>query len=156
MWLVILKLQRRAVVVPPLPFSLLWLILLIALSGQSRAEPEKFFAQLHAHTPQELDALLSRAESWAQSNSSYPDQAVTIILHGPEANAFVKANYAQYQTLVDKAARLDAFNVVDIKICETWMGANMIMRNQLPAFVDTVPLGSQEEERLIKSGYQQF
>lgn len=156
MWLAILKHLRPVAVALRLLSNLAGLLFMLTLSGQTLAEPNNFIAQLHAHTPQELDALLTRAESWAQSSNHYPDQAVTIVLHGPEAHAFVKANYAQYQSLVDKAARLDAFNVVDIKICETWMGTNMIMRNQLPAFLDTVPVGTQEEKRLIQSGYQQF
>lgn len=122
---------------------------------QTQAE-ERFLGQLHAHSPTELSNLLDRAEHWSERTPNYPENAITIILHGPEAKAFVKDNYKIHRQLVDKAAKLDAFNVVDIKICETWMGMNQIQRSQLPAFVDTVPFGPAEESKLIKAGYQKF
>ena len=129
---------------------------MLLLAHVSVAEEQKFIAQLHANTPQELSALLDRAESWAKHATAYPKHPIAIVLHGPEANVFIKKNYGQYQSLVDQAAKLDAFKVVDIKICERWMGFNNIKRDQLPAFVDTVPFGPAEEKRLIKAGYQSF
>jgi len=120
------------------------------------AQEQKYVAQLHANTPQELADLLDRAESWAKQSKSYPKYPIAIVLHGPEVNVFIKKNYGQYQSLVDQAAKLDAFKVVDIKICERWMGFNNIDRDQLPPFVDTVPFGPAEEERLIEAGYQSF
>lgn len=127
----------------------------LLFSFQIQAQ-EHFIGQLHAHSPTELSNLLDRAEHWSEKTPNYPENAITIVLHGPEAQAFVKDNYPMYRQLVDKAAKLDAFNVVDIKICETWMGMNQIQRSQLPAFVDTVPFGPAEENKLIKAGYQQF
>jgi hypothetical protein len=111
---------------------------------------------IHAHTPEELSSILDQAEDWASARSEYPDKPIAIVLHGQEANVFVKHNYQMYRTLVDKAAKLDAFNVVDIKICETWMGMNQVRREHLPAFVDTVPYGPAETQRLLKAGYQKF
>ncbi len=140
----------------PLVAVALHLLFSLLLSQSVWAEDERYIAQLHAHTPQELAGLLSRAEAWAQSKSAYPDHPIAIILHGSEANVFIKNNYSKYQPLVDQAAKLDAFNVVDIKICERWMGFNEVQRNELPPFLDTVPFGPEEERRLIKSGYQSF
>ncbi|OUR60401.1 hypothetical protein A9Q73_12145 [Bermanella sp. 47_1433_sub80_T6] len=131
-------------------------LLLLLLANLAMAEEQKFIAQLHANTPQELADLLDRAESWAKQSKTYPKYPIAIVLHGPEVNVFIKKNYGQYQSLVDQAAKLDAFKVVDIKICERWMGFNNIDRNQLPAFVDTVPFGPAEEVRLIEAGYQSF
>ncbi|MGR6872513.1 DsrE family protein [Pseudomonas sp. HK3] len=128
----------------------------LGFSSTSWAEPSSHIALLHAHTPEELAGILDQAEAWANTRSEYPDQPITIVLHGKEANVFVRQNYQMYRQLVDKAARLDAFNVVDIKICETWMGMNQVRRDQLPAFVDTVPFGPGEEKRLLKAGYQSF
>ncbi len=122
----------------------------------SQAEDGQFLAQLHAHSPQELASLLNKAEKWAAAKNAYPEHPIAIVLHGPEANVFIKKNYSQYKNLVDQAAKLDAFKVVDIKICERWMGFNNIKRNQLPPFLDTVPFGPAEEKRLIKAGYQSF
>jgi len=131
-------------------------LLLLLMSNPVAAQEQKFVAQLHANTPQELADLLDRAESWAKQSKTYPKYPIAIVLHGPEVDVFIKKNYGQYQSLVDQAAKLDAFKVVDIKICERWMGFNNIDRDQLPPFVDTVPFGPAEEERLIEAGYQSF
>ena len=131
-------------------------LLLLWLANLAVAAEQKFIAQLHANTPQELADLLDRAESWARQSKTYPKYPISIVLHGPEVNVFIKQNYGRYQALVDQAAKLDAFKVVDIKICERWIGFNNIERNQLPPFVDTVPYGPAEERRLIEAGYQSF
>ncbi len=129
-------------------------ISLFSLVGQ--AQDGQFLAQIHAHSPQELASLLNKAEKWAANKNSYPEHPIAIVLHGTEANVFLKKNYKEYKELVDQAAKLDAFKIVDIKICERWMGFNNVKRNQLPPFLDTVPFGPAEETRLIKAGYQSF
>ena len=155
MWLITPKQHQHVAAVLHLPFKFLIALICLLFSLQTQAE-EQFLGQLHAHSPVELSNLLDRAEHWSERTPNYPENAITIVLHGPEAKAFVKDNYEMYRQLVDKAAKLDAFNVVDIKICETWMGMNQIKRSQLPAFVDTVPFGPAEENKLIKAGYQKF
>lgn len=157
MWLPIRKHPQPVVVARHSRFNQILLGILLSFSSWLWAETNPHhIALIHAHTPEELSRILDQAEAWADARQSYPEQAIALVLHGNEANAFVKHNYQMYRALVDKAAKLDAFNVVDIKICETWMGINRIRRDQLPAFVDTVPFGPAEEERLIESGYQQF
>jgi len=156
LWLQTRKHPQPAVAVHRSLFSVV--ILLIGLGSASLlwAEPESHVALLHAHTPEELAGILQQAENWADARDEYPSDPIAIVLHGKEANVFIKQNYPMYRDLVDKAAKLDAFNVVDIKICETWMGVNQVRREQLPAFVDTVPFGPGEEQRLLKAGYQRF
>ena len=142
---------------PNLAFKMCLMALMYIMSLSALAEDDgRFLAQLHAHTPDELASLLNRAESWAAEENSYPEHPIAIVLHGSEANVFIKENYPKYKQLVDQAAKLDAFKVIDIKICERWMGFNNVKRNQLPPFLDTVPLGPIEEKRLIKAGYQSF
>lgn len=155
MWLITPKQHPHVAAVLRLPSKILFALICGLFLQQAQAE-EHFLGQLHAHSPIELSNLLDRAEHWSENTPNYPENAITIVLHGPEAQVFVKGNYPMYRQLVDKAAKLDAFNVVDIKICETWMGMNQIKRSQLPAFVDTVPFGPAEEGRLIKAGYQKF
>lgn len=156
MWSLTRKLLQPVVVVHRSLFSRLILLWCLVFSSFTWAESNPHLAQLHAHTPEELASILDQAETWANGRSEYPNQPIAIVLHGNEANAFVKQNYSMYRALVDKAARLDAFNVVDIKICETWMGINQVRREQLPPFIDTVPFGPGEEKRLLKAGYQRF
>lgn len=155
MWLTTLKPNQPVVVALLSRFNLVFFWLL-GLAVSSIADSETHIAQLHAHTPEELSAVLKRAEKWSQQFDSYPNTPIAVVLHGNEAKVFLKENYKRYQSLVDQAAKLDAFKVVDIQICERWMGYNNVEKNQLPAFIDTVPYGPGREEELIKAGYQSF
>jgi len=78
------------------------------------------------------------------------------VLHGPEVEFFSTRNYAQYKDIVDQAARLDAFDVVDVKICQSMMEARGIERDDIPSFIEQVPLGPGEIERLVRQGYVVF
>ena len=46
---------------------------------------------------------------------------MVVVLHGDEALAFTSAEYAVYTESVDRAARLEAFVLLDVRICENWM-----------------------------------
>lgn len=116
----------------------------------------KYIADLKLHTEAEISALLQKAEDYYQQHGDAVDTPIQLVLHGSEVHFFRKKNYEQYKSIVDKAAKLDAFNVVDVKICETWMRYNDTNKAELPAFVDTVPLGPEEEKRLMRQGYSYF
>ena len=116
----------------------------------------KYLAELKLHTVEEITALLDRAESYHQENGDTDPTPIQLVLHGGEAHFFRKKNYEQYKNIVDKAAKLDAFNVVDVKVCETWMRFNDTNKSEFPAFIDTVPLGTAEKSRLMKEGYTYF
>ncbi len=75
---------------------------------------------------------------------------VAFVLHGPEVRVLLRQNYMMYKATVDLAASLSALGVVDIKACETWMGGNQIMVEELQSFVGTVPYGPGEVNRLVK------
>lgn len=140
--------------------KLIWLTALcFAISVQSETianNSDDYIARLNARTPEELQDILFRAQMWAGQFETYPSRPISIVLHGSEAHAFVKRNYHEHKELVDMAAKLDAFNIVDVQICETWMGLNNVSRKELPPFLQIVPFGPAEESRLIEAGYQQF
>jgi intracellular sulfur oxidation DsrE/DsrF family protein len=116
-----------------------------------------YLARIQAHTPLELTEILTRLDTLLQQEQGYPSsQPLALVLHGEEAKAFLRENYGEHRELVDMAARLDAFNAVDIQICETWLRTESIPKSQLPAFVDTVPYGPDQEEALIEQGYEYF
>lgn len=118
---------------------------------------EHWIAYLQAHTPEEVSSILGRAESLLDSAEGYPSQSpIALILHGEETRAFLKANYSTNRALVDQAARLDAYNVIDVQVCETWMRDNAVSADQLPPFVSTVPYGPAVEQQLLKQGYDHF
>lgn len=125
--------------------------------SEKAAESQKLQANITLHTLAELKQLLEQAEKIANGESQYnTDEPISIVLHGEEIKAFVRSNYRSNKALVDLAARLDAFNVIDVKVCKRWMGANGIMENQLPPFVEAVPFGAGERQRLEKAGYAYF
>ena len=51
------------------------------------------------------------------------------------------------------AAKLDAFNVIDLKICETTMNNFGITRDEVPSFIESVPFAPDEIEKLSAEGY---
>jgi intracellular sulfur oxidation DsrE/DsrF family protein len=122
-------------------------------------KPSKLQANIALHTLEELKQLLVQAEMIAndEAGSEYDtDKPISVVLHGEEIHAFVRSNYRNNKALVDLAARLDAFNVIEVKVCKRWMGANGIMESQLPPFIEPVPFGLGERERLQKAGYAYF
>ena len=116
-----------------------------------------FLAQIEAHTTVELNNILRRVDKILKDEQSYSTNSpVAVILHGAEIQAFLKSNYQQNQALVDLAARLDAYNAVDIQVCETWMRLNNIEHSQLPPFISTVPYGPATEAAFVDQGYEYF
>lgn len=123
-----------------------------ALAQSDTAEPPGYIAGIELHTAQELQTALKRAEKLLLDGrlplgSQMP---VAFVLHGPEARVLLRQNYLKYKATVDLAASLSALGVVDIKACETWMGGNRIMVEELQSFVGTVPYGPREVDRLVK------
>jgi len=145
--------------------KILCLLGALLFAGVSQAQtvvpqfsPDKrYLAEIRLHTPMEIEDLLERASKLVESAEAYKGfEPIAVVLHGDEADAFRSGNYQRYRKLIDLAARLDAFNVIDVQICETWMRMNNISRSELPAFVDTVPFGPAAERSLKRKGYQAF
>lgn len=134
-----------------------------ALTVQAAAEvadldpQQRYLAQIRVHTAGEIEALLQRASLLAQQASDYGNfEPIAVVLHGDEAEVFRHGNYQQNQRIIDLAAKLDAFKVIDLRICETWMRLNNVKRSEMPAFVETVPYGPAEERKLKRKGYKYF
>ena len=109
------------------------------------------------HTIEELQVLFERAETLARTPRVTEDNAsVVLVLHGPEVEFFSTRNYDRYREIVDRAARLDALDIVDVRICQTMMAERGIARDDIPPFIEQVPLGTLELERLLDDGYVYF
>lgn len=116
-------------------------------------------ANITLHSLDELKQILLQAEkiSNGQSEVEYStENPIAVVLHGDEIGAFVRSNYRTHKELVDLAARLDAFKVIEVKVCRSWMGENDVNVNELPPFVEAVPVGAKERERLERAGYAYF
>jgi intracellular sulfur oxidation DsrE/DsrF family protein len=119
--------------------------------------PLRAVLDISVHTLEELKVLLDRAEQLAMRPQAQGAEAsVVLVLHGPEVAFFSIRNYEKYKDIVDQAARLDAFDVVDVKICQTMLDMQGIERADIPAFIEQVPLGPDEVERLRQQGYVTF
>jgi intracellular sulfur oxidation DsrE/DsrF family protein len=82
---------------------------------------------------------------------------VAFVLHGPEVRTLLSPNYENNKPLVDLAARLTAFEYIELKVCRRWMGGEEIDPALLPPFIGTVPWGAAEMERLMQDeGYIYF
>ena len=117
----------------------------------------RYQAFIQRHNAEELFDLLQRAEKIASGQLEYNTQEpIPLVLTGEEIELFKRANYRDNKSLVDMAARLEAFNIIDIKVCSRWLGDRGIEMTDLPPFIDSVVSGEFEVERLQKEGYALF
>ncbi|NKB38658.1 MAG: hypothetical protein GKR93_16110 [Gammaproteobacteria bacterium] len=114
----------------------------------------QYLFNLSDHTPEDLEALLQRAEEIRDTQADgYDELEIVMVLHGPDINIFRQENYAKHKALVDLAAKLDAFDIIDMKICETTMSNMGVERSEVPAFIESVPYAPDEIRRLGNEGY---
>lgn len=115
---------------------------------------KRYLYDISEHSIEELKLLLQRAEEITQAETdSLEDLKIVMILHGPDIGWFTIDNYNDNRELVDLAKRLDTFDVIDLKVCETTMENMEIDRNQLPPFIESVPYAPDEFIRLSDEGY---
>ncbi len=119
---------------------------------------KNYLADIRVHSPQELIKILLRAEMLLDKGDFEAGHSapVVFLLHGDEARVLFKNQYSQNKKLVDLAAKLSAFNVVDIKVCEVWMRKNSLDQQQLQPFVSPVGYAPAEQKRLIKEEQYQY
>jgi len=123
------------------------------VKGQADSDTRYVF-DVVIHKPDEMDKLLGRIEQLASTiTPNKDDPSLALVLHGPEIAFFTRKNYPQYMDLVDRAAALDKKGIIDVKVCDTMMRALNIDDSELPDFVEHVPYGPAEVERLIKQGF---
>jgi intracellular sulfur oxidation DsrE/DsrF family protein len=126
-------------------------------SSEIDAVPERMVLDISVHSIEGLRVLFDRAEQLAMMpRPRGADASVVLVLHGPEVEFFSIKNYGKYKDIVDQAARLDAFDVVDVKICQTMTGESGIEPDDIPSFIELVPYGPGEVERLKQQGYVAF
>lgn len=121
-------------------------------------DADGYLARIQINSPDEVGQALERAEELYQRGVvSQLDDPLAIVLHGPEVSMFLKSNYEEYQAVVDLAAKLTALNVVDVKVCRTRLGVMGESEESLVPFVESVPYGLTEIDRLInQEGYVYF
>lgn len=109
-----------------------------------------YVARILNDSPEEVANALARVEK-LYTEGQLPQGAgpIAIILHGPEVEIFFKDKYDEYKKIVDLAARLSAFGVVDVRVCETQTGIMGRSRSSVHSFIGTVPFGPTAVKRLL-------
>ncbi len=164
--------QRRVAVALLSPFkaSLLACGLLLALCSLAddrftvdhslldiSPSPTGYLARIASDSPEEIAAALARAEElYKLGNFESSPKPIVIVLHGPEIEVFFKDKYQEYKEIVDLAARLSAFGIVDVRVCETETGVLGRSPSNLHSFIGTVPFGPSEIRRLLNKGHVSF
>ena len=85
---------------------------------QFNLDNTRYLFDVSDHSPEDIEALLYRAEEIRETHAEgYDDLEIVLILHGPDINIFKQENYDKHKAIVDLAAKLDAFDIIDMKIC---------------------------------------
>lgn len=116
-------------------------------------------ADIRVHDADELLSTLMRVDELFERGDIAvgTDLPVVFLLHGNEAKTLYRDQYEQNKAVVDLAAKLSAFGVVDIKVCERWAGNQGLDKSNLQPFVGTVSFAAAEKRRLLEEqGYIYF
>ncbi len=133
---------------------LIWLLL---VSGPTQAMADGQYVDLMPKSKAEVELILHTLESSINGPDGNDLPPIVMMLHGAEAHRFVRGNYEDNKDLVDQTAKLAAYGVLDVQICETWMRGNNYTHSDLFPFVQGVPLGTAEIERLSsEEGYSEY
>ena len=110
----------------------------------------RYYFDLAPRSIEELDSIVETL--LPEANAPTHTAPLVVVLHGDEAFAFLRSRYSEHRVLVDRTALLDAYGVIDLKMCATWMRLNGVSTDDIPPFIETVPLGSAEIARLRERG----
>lgn len=116
----------------------------------------RYLADIEVHSAAELESILQRADDLNNAGELDAGEPIVFVLHGKEGKVFLRDRYDDNKDLVDLAARLSALRVVDVRVCERWMGWQRIQVEELQPFITTVPSGPAEIDRLMDEGYVYF
>lgn len=115
----------------------------------------RYYVDIAEITLEELGSLFMdlTANLSGASNDTSPDPIV-VVLHGDEAGAFPRSSYIDNKPLADSAALLDAFGVIDLKMCATRMRNHAVSESDILPFIEAVPYGPGEVGHLREQGFK--
>lgn len=125
---------------------LLSLMLLPWLCSPAWADGQ--YIDIYPKSAAEIRIVLDAVSAQLEDQAAEPPPPIVMMLHGAEAARFLKSQYPANRDLVDQSARLSAFGLIDVQICETWLRANDHGTDELFPFINPVPFGAAELDRL--------
>ena len=120
------------------------------------AAADDFYVDVAPKTEADIRLVLQTLEARVADPTAESPPPIIMILHGAEAGRFLRSGYPQNKAMVDLAAQLSAYGLLDVQICETWMRNNAYDRSELFPFISTVPFAPDEVQRLQDEGYSEF
>ncbi len=153
-----LKIHQTLVLV----LSLSLLTLAIASEGLTAqriyASETRWVADVTLYSADDLKSVLHEISDYTENRpdsvGEYPP--IVVLLHGPEVRQLDKKLYSQNKGMIDTAAKLDALEVIDLRVCETASHYHGVDTNNYPNFVSLVPSASKEIKKLTSQGYSHF
>ncbi len=122
------------------------------------APARHYLFDVDRHSPQEIHAMLERAQHIQRETA--PEErdrtAFTMVIHGPDVEIFADDTRPQNRAVVELAARLEHEHWIDFKVCERSLTSREIGAEQFPEFIEIVPYGPDETERLKALGAVQL
>ena len=126
----------------------------ISNTTEPEIENKSYLFDVSDHSIDELEALLVRAEEVSQTHpADFDDLEIVMVIHGHDIDWFTTQNYEHNQKLIDLAARLDAYEVIDMKVCLRTMQSRGVTKDDLPAFMESVPYVPIEIKQRLQDGY---
>jgi len=126
----------------------------VPVAPEPEIENKSYLFDVTDHSIEELEALLVRAEEVSQTHpKDFEDLEIVMIIHGPDIDLFTSQNYEQNKQLIDLASRLDAYDVIDMKVCEKTMSLRGVERQDIPSFIESVPYAPIEIKQRLQDGY---
>ncbi len=121
---------------------------------QFKLDNKHYLFDVTNHSVEELRALLERIEEITEASPETFDKLkMVMVLHGPDIDLFTKQNYDKNKDIVDLAAKLDAFDIVDMKVCETTIDSLGFERQEIPPFIESVRYAPETIKSLEQQGY---
>ncbi len=128
----------------------------IAITLSAHAQAMGQFIDIFPKTEDDIRLILSTLDE-AINSTEASGPPIVMMLHGPQADRFLRSSYAHNKMLVDQTAKLAAYGVLEVQICETWLRRNKHSHEELFPFVAPVPFGRDVLTRLAEEeGYEEL
>lgn len=115
--------------------------------------PAYLYVQLIERNADHLNQALLQAEQYAQANTATLKAPVLVVLNGEEIAAFERKHYREQKQLVDLAARLAAYEIIEIRVCEKTLEERLVHRSELPSFLQPIQNGAAYLIEKQRQGY---